>query len=247
MKADKARSTVGRISPNGLLEVNRQRLRQALSVRTHQACPTCAGTGRIPSPEMVGLNLLRQIEARAAAGPLGRVRIELHPEYADALQNSRRVEIARLEADLQLRIEVIAAPALHRAEQKLEWFEAPAGEGVREPKKEAEPSVRAWQAGGGPRGERRPPKQEREPAKRRGRGGGRGRGRRSQAEPAAGGAQDLDQAKAEGGRQPEAPPEGAAPDRGAGKSEGQPGRRRRSRGRRPGTARGKEPGAGGEG
>jgi len=168
MKPDKARSTVGRISPNGLLEVNRQRLRQSLSVRTHMACPTCAGTGRIPSPEMVGLNLLRQIEARAAAGPLGRVRIELHPEYADALQNSRRREIARLEADLGLRIEVIAAPALHRAEQSVEWLETPAA--AEAPRgREAEPSVRAWQAGGGPKAAA--------PAGGRGRGPGPGRAR----------------------------------------------------------------------
>lgn len=125
MKDDKARATVGRISPNGLLEVNRQRLRQALSVRTHKPCPTCSGTGRIPSPEMVGLNLLRQIEARAAAGPLGKVRIELHPEYADAFQNTRRSEIAALEGELGLRVEVIASPTLHRAEHAIVWQETP--------------------------------------------------------------------------------------------------------------------------
>jgi len=57
MKTDKARFTVGRISPNGLLEVNRQRIQQALHLRTHRPCPTCSGTGRIASPEMVGLKL----------------------------------------------------------------------------------------------------------------------------------------------------------------------------------------------
>jgi hypothetical protein len=96
------------------------------------------------------------------------VRIELHPEYADALQNSRRREIARLEADLGLRIEVIAAPALHRAEQNVEWLAAPAA--AEAPRgREAEPSVRAWQAGGGPK--------VAEPAGGRGRGQGPGRGR----------------------------------------------------------------------
>lgn len=141
MKPDKARSSVGRISPNGLLEVNRQRLRQALSVRTHEPCPTCAGTGRIPSPELVGLNLLRQIEARAAAGPLGRVRIELHPEYADAFQNVRRREISELESDLGVDIEVIASPSLHRAEHAVEWLKR---QRRQEPARarEPEPSVR---------------------------------------------------------------------------------------------------------
>jgi len=143
MKPDKARFTVGRISSNGLLEVNRQRIRQALSVRTHRTCPTCVGTGRIPSPELVSLNLLRQIEARAAAGrPLAKVRIELHPELADAFQNSRRREIAALEREFDLKVEVIAAAGLHRAEQNLEW-EARSREAARPDEPEA--SVRAYQ------------------------------------------------------------------------------------------------------
>ena len=96
MKSDKARSTIGRISPNGLLEVNRQRIQQALHLRTHRACPTCSGTGRIASPEMVGLSLFRKIEARGAAGFNGTVRVALHPELADSVQNKRRRELADL-------------------------------------------------------------------------------------------------------------------------------------------------------
>ncbi|HEV3074983.1 MAG TPA: ribonuclease E/G, partial [Thermoanaerobaculia bacterium] len=122
MKSDKARSSVGRISPNGLLEINRQRIQQALQVRTHRPCPTCAGTGRLASPEMVTLSLLRRIEARASSGLVQGVRISLHPELADAMQNSRRQELAELEREFDLRIEVIAAAGLHRPEEQIEWF-----------------------------------------------------------------------------------------------------------------------------
>jgi ribonuclease E len=121
MKSDKARSSVGRISPNGLLEINRQRIQQALQMRTHRPCPTCAGTGRLASPEMVTLSLLRRIEARAASGLVQGVRISLHPELADAMQNSRRQELAELEREFDLRIEVIAAAGLHRPEEQIEW------------------------------------------------------------------------------------------------------------------------------
>jgi ribonuclease E len=123
MKADKARSTVGRTSSNGLVEINRQRIQQDLLTRTHRACPTCAGTGRIASPEMVGLNLLRRIEARAATGHLAKVRIALHPELADAFQNMRRAEIAALEREFELKVEIIASNRLHRPEQEIDWFE----------------------------------------------------------------------------------------------------------------------------
>lgn len=121
MKVDKARASVGRISPNGLLEINRQRIRQALQLRTQRPCPTCGGSGSIASPEAVSLALLRRIEARAASGLVEAVKIGLHPELADAFQNGRRQELAELEREFDIRIEVNASPALHRAEEKVDW------------------------------------------------------------------------------------------------------------------------------
>ena len=115
MKADKARSTVGRISPNGLVEINRQRIQQALQLRTHRPCPTCNGVGRLASEEMVSLSLLRRIEARAASGAIQGARIGLHPELADALQNHFRRELAALEEEFDIDIQIVAAPGLHRS------------------------------------------------------------------------------------------------------------------------------------
>jgi ribonuclease E len=123
LKPDKARHTVGRISPNGLIEINRQKIEQALHMRTHRDCPTCKGTGRIGSPEMIGLNLLRLIESQAVTRPIERVKVELHPEVANAFQNDRRSEIAALEEEFDLRIDVNASSRLHRSERELEWVE----------------------------------------------------------------------------------------------------------------------------
>jgi ribonuclease E len=138
MKADKARFTVGKVSPNGLLEINRQRIQQALLVRTHRSCPTCGGMGRIASPEMVGLALVRRIQARAATGTLKSVRIGLHPELADALQNGRRRELAEMEEEFDIKIEVVAARHLRRLEQKVEWFDREPGD--ERPVKPAKPA-----------------------------------------------------------------------------------------------------------
>ncbi len=121
MKDDKARFSVGRISANGLLEINRQRIKKELGLRTHRPCPTCTGTGSIASPELVGLNLVRRIETRAVTGRLKAVRVELHPELADAIQNERRDELADLEHEFDIRIEIIAAAGLHRSEERVEW------------------------------------------------------------------------------------------------------------------------------
>jgi ribonuclease E len=122
MKADRARWTVGRISPNGLLEVNRQRIKQALELRSHRECPTCRGAGIIASPEHVSRTMLRRLETAAAAGNLARVRVSLHPELADGFQNLHRQEIAALEREFDIRVEVIASTSLHRSEEKVEWF-----------------------------------------------------------------------------------------------------------------------------
>ena len=155
MKADKARSSVGRISDNGLLEINRQRIHQALSLRTHRTCPACDGTGRVPSPEMVGLNLIRRIEARAATAPLERVRIALSPDLADAVQNGRRRELAALEREFGLRIEVVGSHRLSLIEQEVEWIKREGGGNGRPAVHPAvvTPSVRAGQLAEEPEGE----------------------------------------------------------------------------------------------
>ena len=122
VKTDRARTTVGRISPNGLLEINRQRLKTPLVLRTHRVCPTCSGSGRIPSPETISLSVMRRIEERAAVGGIASVRVRLHPELADAFQNNYRAELAALEAEHDIHIEIIAQPGLHRSEEEIEWI-----------------------------------------------------------------------------------------------------------------------------
>jgi ribonuclease E len=160
LKSDKARTAVGQISENGLLEINRQRMQKALHLRTHRVCPTCEGTGRIASVENVGLQLLRKIESRAAGGTLERVSVSLHPELADGIQNARRQEIAALEREFGIRIEILAASSLHRPEQEIEWFTrdgstAPEREVARKPESPARP--RRGRGRKGVQGEARPP------------------------------------------------------------------------------------------
>ena len=127
MKIDKARYSVGRISPNGLLEINRQRIKQAIRLRTHRTCPTCQGVGTIASAEFHALNLLGRIESRVATGLIDRVTIALHPEIADALQNHHRNRLSQIEADLDLQIEIIAAHGLQRLEERLDFHQREGG------------------------------------------------------------------------------------------------------------------------
>jgi ribonuclease E len=72
---------------------------------------------------MIGLNLLRLIESQVVTRPIERVKVELHPEVANAFQNDRRSEIAALEDEFDLRVDVNASSRLHRSDQEVEWVE----------------------------------------------------------------------------------------------------------------------------
>ena len=122
MKADKARFSVGRISANGLLEINRQRIHQALQLRTHGDCPNCAGTGRVASPDLVALRLLRNIESHGAGGYMRGVQIALQPELADFVQNRHRGALVNLATEFDLEIEISGQPHLEGREPDISWI-----------------------------------------------------------------------------------------------------------------------------
>jgi len=119
VKQDKARVYLCKISENGLMEINRQRIKQALRLTTHRDCPTCGGAGSIPSPEFLAMQILRQIDVRTSSSNLAEVRVDLHPELADALQNQFRAELLELEAENDIRIFICARPGMHRSEQQV--------------------------------------------------------------------------------------------------------------------------------
>ncbi len=122
MSRDKARNKVERISANGLLEINRQRLSQTVLMRTHLECPTCGGRGFIPTVEAMGLNLMREIEARAVQGTISGAIIKLNPENAQTVQNERRHDIVQLEEEYDLHIEIIAVREMSRGEESIQWL-----------------------------------------------------------------------------------------------------------------------------
>ena len=62
LKIDRARIQTGQISPFGLLEMSRQRMRSGVFESSTAICPHCHGTGSIRSNESVALLVIRSIE-----------------------------------------------------------------------------------------------------------------------------------------------------------------------------------------
>jgi ribonuclease E len=119
LESDKARRTILPISGLGVLEMTRQRRRQALEKRSSESCPLCGGRGHVRSPGTLALAFLRELRWRLpTVGPGGtreaprRVIARLAPGRALALTNRLRAELAKMEIERSVRVEIEEDPAL---------------------------------------------------------------------------------------------------------------------------------------
>ncbi len=89
-KSDRARIQIGRISPFGLMEMSRQRLRPSILETAFSVCPHCAGTGSMRTTESLSLSVLRRIEQEAATDPSADLELTVPAPVAMYLLNTKR-------------------------------------------------------------------------------------------------------------------------------------------------------------
>ena len=106
MKSDKAKVSFGKISSFGLLEMSRQRIKDALAEGTFLVCPHCEGSGRLKSPEAQAVAALRKIQGGIAKGHIARIEVDIPLDAANYLLNAMRDELFELEQRNQLEIMV---------------------------------------------------------------------------------------------------------------------------------------------
>jgi ribonuclease E len=104
LKNDRARIQVGRISPFGLLEMSRQRLRPSLVETSTQPCPHCGGTGFIRSTESTALYVLRSIEEEGMRRRAAEVCVYVPTTVALYILNQKRDSLVQLETRYGLRV-----------------------------------------------------------------------------------------------------------------------------------------------
>jgi ribonuclease E len=98
MRHDRARIQIGRISPFGLLELSRQRLRPSLLETSTQPCPHCSGTGHIRSTESTALAVLRAIEEEGMRRRTAEVKVAVSSAVALYVLNQKRGTLQQIEA-----------------------------------------------------------------------------------------------------------------------------------------------------
>ncbi len=234
MRNDRARIRMGRISPFGLMELSRQRLRPSLAEASMEHCASCGGTGVRRSVESSAVHALRAIEEEGMQGRSAEILVRVPAAVGLYVLNRKRGMLQEIEQRYDFAVgfeqdDSLVPPsyAIERLSARTAPVEEPAGEDAGE----------AAQVGGeAAQDESRADAEAAEPARRR---------RRRRRKPRAEGVEEAvadsgaaaataEPAQAEGRADAEA--DGSA-DAADGKADDAPRAKRRRRGRRGGRSR----------
>jgi ribonuclease E len=120
MRSDRARIQLGRISPFGLLELSRQRLRPSLFESSTDLCPQCGGTGHVRSIASSALAVLRNLEQEGLRAREGEIRVSVPTPVALYLLNQLRARMVEVELRYAFRVHVQTDDDLVAPDSRLE-------------------------------------------------------------------------------------------------------------------------------
>lgn len=124
MKNDRARIQIGRISPFGLLELSRQRLRPSFTETSTETCHFCHGTGVRRSLESTVLHVLRVIEEEGIRRRSDEITVHVPTQVALYILNQKRDQLAGIEERYQMTVQLLGDDSLVSPEYKLERIKA---------------------------------------------------------------------------------------------------------------------------
>ena len=114
LKPDRAKTTVLPISPLGLVEMTRQRLRDSLAQLVTEPCTCCLGRGSVLTPLTLAHDLLRQLTSEAREFPGSRLRVKAHPEVLGLVRQEGEEFFTRLAQEHQVEIHLTDQPHMPR-------------------------------------------------------------------------------------------------------------------------------------
>ena len=108
VRRDRARTKILRISPFGLIEMTRQRIRPSLRRSTFEDCPHCNGSGLVKTAEYLAIEVMRQLILHAHQDQATRIILEVHERVANYLNNRKRKDIAQVEEQASVVISILS-------------------------------------------------------------------------------------------------------------------------------------------
>jgi ribonuclease E len=128
VQRDRARTKILRMSQFGLIEMTRQRIRPSLKRSIYEDCRHCKGAGVVKTVESMSIDVMRLLALAAHRDDIRRINVCVSPAVATYLNNRKRPELSRIEAEGHLTVYIHheeGAPAEHL---HLECFDAHGGE-----------------------------------------------------------------------------------------------------------------------
>jgi len=126
LKDDRARIKVARMSPFGVIEMTRQRVRASLRQSIFQRCPNCLGAGYVATMETFALNLIRRVKLMLARRNNG-VEIYLNHDNAEFLVNEKRADLLALEEQYEKQVKLCIEGELRGDEFRVLPIESKSG------------------------------------------------------------------------------------------------------------------------
>jgi ribonuclease E len=111
LKNDRARIQVGRISPFGLLEMSRQRIRTGVLEGSTVPCPHCAGAGIVRATPSIALHVMRSVEEMLLKGATHHLMVRTRTEVALYILNQKRTHLRELEDRFGVNVTILADDA----------------------------------------------------------------------------------------------------------------------------------------
>ena len=127
---DRARTKAFAVSELGLVEMTRQRVRPSLWHSMTTDCPTCGGTGRVFTPEVVARRLERSLKRAGHEHRERQLSVRVHPEVALYLIEEEPKFMQALQKATGLDLELRDDPMMRLDEFRL--MSRPAGRDVTE-------------------------------------------------------------------------------------------------------------------
>ncbi len=106
LKYDRAKTKAFELSPLGLVEMSRQRVRSSLYHSLTELCPACEGRGRIFTPEAIVGEIERAVKKIAPEGKVNKLMIRVHPVVALHLMEQGEDVIRELENQTGITIQL---------------------------------------------------------------------------------------------------------------------------------------------
>jgi ribonuclease G len=111
---DRAKTTISHISPLGLIEMTRKRVRESLGRALCDTCPYCDGRGFIKSSRTVCYEVFREIQKSFAGAEEKKALVTVNPSVADMLYDEERAGVEELEKEFGKKIVIKADPNMHQ-------------------------------------------------------------------------------------------------------------------------------------